>query len=252
VSGLVLTYHAVGPDGGALAVDADLFRAHVDELREAEAAFLTVSELAAGLRRGTLPDRAVAITFDDGLSSVAEAAAPVLAEYELCATVFCVAGRLGGDSSWPSARADATPLPLMNAQDLAELAAAGFEIGSHGMDHAPLVTGSDALLGREIAESQLVLEQAVGVTVRSFAYPYGAEPSEAARRLVERTYDAACTTSLGRISRGADPLRLPRVDAHYVRRPALLRRALTGTLDPYLRARAIGAGARRRLVKDYA
>jgi peptidoglycan/xylan/chitin deacetylase (PgdA/CDA1 family) len=252
VSALVLTYHAVGAEGGPLAVPSDVFRAHLDCLGEAGASFLTVSELARRVGEGSLPERAVAITFDDGLRSVAAEGAPLLAEQGIAATVFCVAGRLGADSAWPSARQDVPVLPLMTAGELAVLGAAGFEIGSHGMEHAPLVDGSDAQLRREIVESRHVLEQAVGVSVGSFAYPYGAAPSPAARELVQETYASACTTSLGRVTGTADIHALPRVDAHYVRRPALLRRALDGSLDSYLRARALGAGARRRLVRDYA
>lgn len=250
---LVLTYHAVaaGRSRSPLSVEPALFAEHLDCLA-GTATFLTVSELGVRLTAGTLPDRAVAITFDDGLRSVATDAAPLLVERGLPATVFCVSGRLGSDSSWPSAPAGAPSAPLLSAAELAELADAGFEIGSHGMHHAPLVGGSEWLLRKEIADSRLVLEQAVGVQVTSFAYPYGAGPSPTAARLVASTYAAACTTVLAEVRPGSDVHALPRVDAHYLRRPALLRRAVRGSLDNYLRVRALGAGARRRLVKDYA
>lgn len=252
MSTIVLTYHEISSAPGALAIDPELFAAHLDGLLEAGATFLTVTELATHLRAGTLPDPAVAITFDDGACSVAEEAAPLLAERGLPATAFVVAGRLGGESDWPSARREAPRLRLMDAPALAELAAHGFEIGSHGMDHTPLVEHYDTLLRQEVVDSRLVLEQAVGVPVSSFAYPYGAGPSAAARRLVASTYEAACTTVLAEVRAGCDVHALPRVDAHYLRRPALLRRAVRGSLDPYLRVREFGAGARRRLVKDYA
>ena len=252
MSVLVLTYHGLGRAGGPLAIEPELFAAQLDCLAEQGAQFVTVSELAAAIRAGELPDRAVAVTFDDGMTSVAEEAAPVLAERGLSATVFCVAGRLGGTSDWPSARPGTPRFPLMGARELAELAAGGFEIGSHGMVHEPLVGDSEPLLRREIVDSRLVLEQAIGVAVHSFAYPYGAGPSPAARRAVAATYRAACTTALAIVTRGADAHALPRVDAHYLRSPQLLRRAISGSLGSYLRARALGAGARRRLVKDYA
>jgi peptidoglycan/xylan/chitin deacetylase (PgdA/CDA1 family) len=252
MSVVVLTYHGISRDGGPLALGPELFAEQLDALREEDASFLTVSQVADAVRARELPERAVAITFDDGLTSVAEEAAPLLAERGLPATVFCVAGRLGADSDWPSARPGAARLPLLAAPDLAELAANGFEIGSHGMEHAPLVGGSEPQLHREIVESRRVLEQAVGVPVSSFAYPYGAGPVRAARVLVEETYAAACTTALGAVTTAADVHSLPRVDVHYVRSPQLLRRALSGSLGPYLRARAIGARARRKLVKDYA
>jgi peptidoglycan/xylan/chitin deacetylase (PgdA/CDA1 family) len=252
VSALIVTYHGVGGGGGALAVDPKLFAEHLDVLLDEGATFLTVTGLVTRLRAGDLPARAVAITFDDGLDSVREEAAPMLASRGLPATVYCVAGRLGGDSDWPSARSEAPKLRLMSAAELTALARQGFEVGSHGMQHAPLVTGTEASLREEIVDSRLVLEQALDLPVTSFAYPYGAGPSAEARTLVEAAYETACTTAVGEVTPETNVHALPRVDAHYLRRPDLMRRAVNGSLGAYLRARALGAGARRKLIKDYA
>jgi peptidoglycan/xylan/chitin deacetylase (PgdA/CDA1 family) len=252
VSALIVTYHGVGGGGGPLVVEPDLFGAHLDALLDEGATFLTVTGLVARLRAGDLPERAVAITFDDGLESVRGEAAPLLAARGLPATVYCVAGRLGGDNGWPSARSEAPKLRLLNAAELRTLAREGFEIGSHGMQHSPLVAGMEASLREEIVDSRLVLEQALDLPVTSFAYPYGAGPNAEARALVETTYETACTTAIGEVAAETDVHALPRVDAHYLRRPDLMRRAVNGSLGAYLRARALGAGARRKLIKDYA
>lgn len=249
---LVLTYHAVERGPAPLCVDTDLFREHLDVIAAADVQPMTVLELATALGEGGLDEPAVTITFDDGFASVAENAAPLLAERGLPATVFCVAGHLGGTSGWRTARAGGFRGRLATAAQLAELTAAGVEIGSHGMEHDPLVTTAEPNLRREIVDSQAVLEQAVGTPVRSFAYPYGARPSPPAQRLVAQTYAAACTTELGAVGSPVNVLALPRVDVHYLRSPELLERALAGSLDLYLRARRIGARARRLLRKDYA
>jgi hypothetical protein len=68
---------------------------------------------------------------------------------------------------------------------------------------------------------------------------------------VERTYDSAWTTALELVTTGADIHALPRVDAHSVRRPWLLRAAFEGSLGSYLRARRLGATARRTLRADF-
>jgi peptidoglycan/xylan/chitin deacetylase (PgdA/CDA1 family) len=248
---LILTYHAVEPGPGPLRVHPSLFRAHLDCLGECGAEVLTISELAAALRAGAVPERAVALTFDDGCASVAQEAAPLLAERGLKATVFCVAGYLNGRNDWPSQHPGVPRLALMSAAELSELARTGFEIGSHGMEHAPLDRAVDGLVDREVEESRSALERAAGTPVRSFAYPYGARPSSRARARVERVYSAACTTTIDTVRPGADPFALPRIDAHYLRRPSLLRRAVVGSLGPYVRARRIGARARRVLVPDH-
>ena len=211
----------------------------------------TVSQLAAALRAGDLPERAVALTFDDGFASVADEAAPLLAERGLTATVFCVAGYLGRASDWPSQPAAALRRPLASPDQLAGLARAGFEIGSHGLEHAPLDGAGEEVLRREIVESRSALEGAVGVHVSSFAYPYGALPGASGQSLVVERYAAACTTTIGRAVPECDLHALPRVDVHYLRRPELLRRALTGSLGSYLSVRRIAARGRRALRKDH-
>jgi hypothetical protein len=87
--------------------------------------------------------------------------------------------------------------------------------------------------------------------VRSFAYPYGIIPQNAPGALREAGYSAACTTRAAPVRPEADPFTLPRVDAHYLRRPGMLRAALAGRLDLYLRARDGGARIRRLARKDY-
>ena len=66
----------------------------------------------------------VAITFDDGNASDLEHALPALRERGLRATFFVVAGRLG------------TPR-FLDERGVRALAAAGMEIGCHGMSHPP-------------------------------------------------------------------------------------------------------------------
>ena len=248
---LILTYHAVERGRSPLCLEAEVFAAHADAIAESGARSLTVTDLADAVRSGDLEEDVVAVTFDDGFASVAETAAPLLLDRGLTATVFCVAGHLGRLNDWQSAQAGGYRSRLADAETLARLAGAGFEIGSHGIEHSPLANASQGVPRREVVDSRAALEQAIATAVTSFAYPYGAVPEPSVRRLVEETYDAACTTRLGRVSVTSDLHTLPRVDAHYLRRPELLERALRGYLGGYLRARGLAARARRTLVKDY-
>ncbi len=248
---LVLTYHAIAAGPAPLHVDPTLLARQLDCIVDSGATVLNISDLASALRAGTLPPRAVALTFDDAFASVADAAAPLLAERGLQATVFCVSGHLGGFTNWPSQPLSAPRLPLADAATLSELAAAGWEIGSHGVSHEPLARLSADARRKELIESRDVLEQAIGVAVRSFAFPYGAVPAGSQDSLREAGYDAACTTRIASVSVVADPLALPRVDAHYLRRPAILEAVLAGNALGYLGTRRIAARARRLVVRDY-
>jgi peptidoglycan/xylan/chitin deacetylase (PgdA/CDA1 family) len=246
---LVLFYHELSDDDSPLSISPELFSEHLAVLASAGADVLTVTELAQALGGGAVPDRTVVLTFDDSFAAAVCEARPRLAAAGMRATFFCVAGHLGGESDWPS-RAPGAPVgPLATADALAELARDGHEIGSHGWSHAPL--DGDADLRLEIVDSQRVLAAATGSEIRSFAYPYGAPPTAAARALVEQTYTAACDTSLGRVGSESSPYELARVDAHYLRDPRLLRRVVTGSLDAYLGMRRLGSRTRRALRKNY-
>jgi peptidoglycan/xylan/chitin deacetylase (PgdA/CDA1 family) len=245
LSALVLTYHAVEPGPAPLCLEPAVFREHVGVLAGSGAAVLTVSELASALRAGELPERAVCLTFDDGFASVARHAAPVLAERGLRATVFCVAAHLDGLNDWPTQPRSTPTLRLASSTALAELAASGWEIGAHGLVHEPLDRASLEVAELEVVEARELLERTVGARVRSLALPYNAEPGAAVRQLIGRTYEAVCGGGLRLAGPGDDPLAIPRVDAYYVRRTDLLRRAVAGRLRLYLAARRLGAHARR-------
>ena len=251
-TGLILTYHAVEVGPAPLCLAPSLFERHLDTLAAAGARTLTVSELATGLRRGELPERAVALTFDDGCASVAHNAAPLLAARGMCATVYCVAGHLGKANDWPTQPAKTPRLQLASASDLSELAAAGFEIGSHGTAHAPLRATCEDVIHTEVVESRWRLEDALGTEVATFAYPYGLSPDPAARAVTAQTYSAACAGGLARVRTTGDPMALSRIDVHYLRRPSLLGSALEGRLDAYLGVRRLGARARRLVRSDHA
>jgi peptidoglycan/xylan/chitin deacetylase (PgdA/CDA1 family) len=248
---LILTYHAIESGPSPLCVDPELFERHLAVLEDSGVDTVTISTLAERLRSGESLDGTVAITFDDGFASIPREAAPRLAERDIPATIFCVAGHLGGRNDWPSQPASAPQRDLATAKELAALAAEGFEIGSHGMQHVPLEDASQEVVRRELVGSKETIEQVVGRPVGSIAYPYGVEPRITERKLVERAYRAACTARIRSVGPDADPLSLPRVDAHYLRTPELLRRALGGSLGPYLLLRRLAANARRAVRKDY-
>src|SRR6266498_4167039 len=72
----------------------------------------------------------VGLTFDDGYEDFATEVIPVLAQYGFTATVFVVAGLLGGHNTWdrPGPRK-----ALMTAEQLRKAAEAGMEIASHSV-----------------------------------------------------------------------------------------------------------------------
>ena len=185
-------------------------------------------------------------SFDDGCASVVRTAAPLLAEREQTATVFCVAGHLGGRNGWPCAGQDAVARACRPRPGLVELHQAGIEIGAHGVEHAPLDTADAETAERELRDGRATLEQVVGSPVRSLAYPYGAVPRPAAAPARLRAIRHQPAPQPAHVRPASDPLCLPRVDVRYLKRTALFRRVVSGGLEPYLRARGAVTAWRRR------
>jgi peptidoglycan/xylan/chitin deacetylase (PgdA/CDA1 family) len=241
---LVIVYHDIARGRSPLRLAPELLQAHLDAIAESGATPLSLSELVRARQEDRLPPRPVCLTFDDGFASVVEAAAPLLLERGYPATVCCVAGYLGRTNDWPSQPGWVDRRPLVGAAQLAELVAAGFEIAAHGFDHVALGQAPPGVLRREVVDAREALRQASGRQVETFAYPYGSLPDEDGRSLVGRTYRGAGTSDPRLVRPDDDRAALPRVDAHYLRRPELLRRLLEGSGGAYLRLRRAGRRVR--------
>ncbi len=103
--------------------------------------------------------------------------------------------RLQHDWQMPCERAHPDCRP-MNWQQLREMQAAGFEIGSHGVHHRMLAKLDQAELEFELRESKAVLESELGVPATLIAYPVG-DPSAFDDRVIETAratgYQAGCS-----------------------------------------------------------
>ena len=131
----------------------------------------------------------VGLTFDDGYADFAVHAVPILQRYGFTATVFPIAGLLGGDNAWD---VKGPRKPLMTAGQVREVADAGMEIGSHGMRHVSLVSADDDVLTAEIEESRRIRQKASGQDVAGFCYPYGYVDRQAVERVRAAGYAYGC------------------------------------------------------------
>jgi len=89
------------------------------------------------------------------------------------------------------------------------------EVGSHTLTHPHLTEISPEQAEREIILSKTMIEDALGETIHSFAYPYGDE-NDIIRQLVAKAgYKFAVTTQKGRARGSENDYELPR---HSIRR----------------------------------
>ncbi|WP_262386738.1 polysaccharide deacetylase family protein [Streptomyces sp. TRM49041] len=169
----VLLYHAVMDDPpdwiAEFTVTPQQFREHLDAVVGSGRSAVPLSVLADHLAgRGDLPERAVVLTFDDGFADLPGPTAEALAARSLPATAYLTTGAItpGRSSLLP-------PAPMMALGQAPRLEQYGIEIGAHTVTHPQLDTLTPRDLRRELRESRLVLEGALGHAVTHLAYPHG-------------------------------------------------------------------------------
>ncbi|RBY96394.1 polysaccharide deacetylase family protein [Blastococcus sp. TF02-8] len=199
-------YHSVspstGPDPHLLRVSPDRLDQQLRTLRRLGLRGVSLAELVDAHDRGR-SGRLVGLTFDDGYTDFLEHAVPVLARHGMTATVYMVAGELSGANEWD----EGPRWPLMSADQLRAVAAAGHEVGSHTMTHPRLAGLDPATLEFELRRSREVLEEVLDAPVRGFCYPYGSFDRAAADAAQGVGYDHACVVKDYSVS---DRFTLPR------------------------------------------
>lgn len=260
----VLAFHRVNDDDDPFmpAIATSVFAARMEHIAR-HYTVLTVEELVDRVRRGRVPGKALALTFDDGYRDNLTHAAPVLARYGLPATIFLTTGCIGtreilwfdrlalalkttrqthlrlADGSvlrlastadrlqavqaalgrlkglpdaerretfeqllrdLGSSPLDAPKRLMLNWDEVEVLRGLGFSVGAHTVSHPILSHLSPAEAWREINDSKLAIERALGTRPRAFAYPNGGaeDVNELTVRLVgDAGFTCAVTTRRG-------------------------------------------------------
>ena len=198
----ILMYHRIGPVRRESIVTGHYiaqrsFRLQMRMLRRLGFNVVSLRRMFDAFEgRGTLPDRPIAITFDDGHRNFYTGAFPVLCEFGYPATVFLVADLIGQTNRWDEVRGDVAE-PLMNDVEIRESAAAGISFGSHTCTHVDLYRCDMKVAEEEILRSKTELETRFPWPCEFFCDPYG-HGVERTRHLVAKAgYLAGCSTGKG-------------------------------------------------------
>ncbi|MFF7493221.1 polysaccharide deacetylase family protein [Streptomyces rubiginosohelvolus] len=191
----ILTYHSVtdpSDDPYGITVSPARLDEQLSWLRSRRLTGVGVSELLrteASERRGL-----VGLTFDDGYADFLDEALPVLRKHGFRATVYVLPGRPGGVNEWD-------PLgprkPLLTHEGVRRVAAAGMEVGSHGLYHRDLTGLSDEELRRETRDSRELIGDLTGSLPEGFCYPYGILDRRVAQAARSAGYGHACALTPG-------------------------------------------------------
>jgi peptidoglycan/xylan/chitin deacetylase (PgdA/CDA1 family) len=221
---MVLMYHSVEAytkDPYRVTVHPDRFERQMRWLRSRGLRGTSVAELLAAQAEGRARGL-IGLTFDDGYADFATHVLPVLLRYGFGATVFVVAGQLGGVNAWDE------PGPrkaLLTTDQIRAVAGAGIEIGSHSLSHPRLSMLPEGRLRGEVRDSGAILGDVLGREVAGFCYPYGALGAREADAVAEAGYAYAC--AVGKSTVDGD---ISTVDGRFA-----IRRTYVGDRDTSLR-----------------
>jgi peptidoglycan/xylan/chitin deacetylase (PgdA/CDA1 family) len=220
--GRILCYHSIGtPAWGANDVTGTAFRRHIETALRLGYRFVTAEDIARG--RGRPGD--LAVTFDDGLSSVAANAAPMLREFGIPWTLFVV-------SAWADGAHTFGPGVVLNWREIEALAARGGVIGSHSVTHRNFRSLSASEVEYELYESRRAIEANTGILVNTFAIPFGRSadwPAVAAAAASNAGYEVVYAQS----ERRRPPGTVPRTFITRFDRDGVFRAALRGAFDAW-------------------
>ena len=164
---------------------------------------ITVSKLADLLAASVLPKpKTFVITIDDGHADGALYALPILRKYRFVATFYLVAGRIGHAHN-------------LTWHQVAELAAAGMEIGDHTMWHVRLNRLTLPAIQHEIDAAQAMLTAHLCRAPTTFAYPFGAFDDTAVGVVRGAGFHMAVTTARWGVSESwGQRLLVPRITVY--------------------------------------
>lgn len=216
----IFMYHQVGKFPAirthrATYCDVSRFRSQMRVLKWCGIRVMSLSEAMRALRGDIpMPNRAVVLTFDDGYRNFREHALPILEEFGYPATVYVIAGMIGGYADWLTEDGHAAP-PLMDWDELQEIRRAGVEIGSHGLHHIRFAELEPAIQKQEMVESKAILEDGLGEAVAHMCYPYGSHNLDTIHAAAEAGFVTGVTCQRAAATSAFDALALPRKAVSY-------------------------------------
>lgn len=182
---VILQYHHVADNTPAItSTRPDVFAEHMAYLAE-HYHVMPLQAIIESLQNGhALPDKAIAITFDDGYANILKNAHPIMAQYGFPYTVFVNPPAIGvtrNQLTWEE-------IEMMDKQ--------GADFANHTLDHLHMLNRLDnesdeAWLDRVVSnveEAERQLTEKIGYSLKYLAYPFGEYNTALKNALTERGY----------------------------------------------------------------
>lgn len=206
---VILLYHHVANNTPAItSISPEIFDQQLQYLADKQFQVWPLEKIIDHLQKSkAMPDKVVAITFDDSYQSVYETAYPTLKKHQWPFTIFVstdsIDGQYNNQTSW---------------QQLRIMANHGATIANHSASHRHLLHRNEKQeslkqwqqrIEKDIVKAQQRIEQEIGQSHKLFAYPYGEYNAELAKIVSNMGYTAFGQQS-GAIGEHSDFLAIPR------------------------------------------
>jgi len=196
----VLYYHSVRESAdNEVTIAPEMLKTQLKYIKDEGYVTLTLRELKEYLLNNSpIPNKSIVLTFDDGYMDNYHSAFPILKDFNMVATIFCITSNLDGTY-------------YLSKDAITEMSNYGIDIQSHTVNHPHLDKMNYDEQLTELKQSKKTLESIIGKKVDSIAYPFGAFNDDSINAAKAAGYTLGFTTKRGLSDRDDNPLELDRI-----------------------------------------
>ncbi|WP_019029282.1 polysaccharide deacetylase family protein [Colwellia piezophila] len=212
---VILQYHHVSDSTPAsTSISPKQFEVHLQYLKDKNFTVVPLSELIEAIKKQQpLPDKSVAITFDDAYIDVLTQAKPILDKFGFPYTIYVNPGIINRNDNKQSS-------PYMSWIQLKTLADEGVIIANHGFEHDSMTRITNGLTQEAwlkkqtdlLLKAEAMIKDNTGQSWRYYAYPYG-EYDMAVQAWAKENDFVAFSQQSGAIDLSTDLTSVPRFPA---------------------------------------
>ena len=205
----ILLYHHVSSSTPAsTSISPEAFKSHMEYL-DAHHTVVSLQDVVSAIQHNTtLPENALAITFDDGYANILDNAHPILADLGFPYTVFINPDEIG-----------VGPKQLTWEQVIA-MHNDGVVFANHTLDHLHMLNGEQAMgerawlekVWQNVESAEKKIEDKLDISLKYLAYPFGEYNTALANKLKAEGYIGFGQHS-GAVGPSSDMQALPRFPA---------------------------------------
>jgi peptidoglycan/xylan/chitin deacetylase (PgdA/CDA1 family) len=212
---VILQYHHVSDSTPAsTSISPKQFEVHLQYLKDNNFKVVPLSELIEGIKnQRPLPDKSVAITFDDAYTDVLTQAKPILDKFSFPYTIFVNPGIITRNDNNDSSH-------YLSWIQLKALGDTGVIIANHGYEHDSMARITENLTQTQwltkqtslLLKAEAIIKENTGQSWRYYAYPYG-EYDMAVQAWAKANDFVAFSQQSGAIDLSTDLTSVPRFPA---------------------------------------